>query len=1358
MIITAESIDNNLKSIDTHVDEEVAKFVKTRLMRHTRQKKLENPDYALSKEEKDIVKQQILEDDETKAFIEYQRNLQTKKAENYFVVRDTLNNLNELNEFSADMERCGIQTYDKFKTVKDLVTLCRTLSEKKNKHITYRNNAFSEYVRSYENKDLSFTEDDLDLVITMREMYQVTKDTDDLLLFDKYDMQSNLDFANKLGEYYIHKNTDDHNIINDWYNQQSNPVERVMRRIVISNKLLSRLLFNNGSSKHTSFVSNNMVTCYPSMYTTTANNRHTFVLRSLGELLLEITNPELESIDKSKRQQIYSVYDGSRPTSNEYYKWNGLQVFDIDLKEWNQVSVGYIELLKTHLYNELSEYNWFLWVCKSASGKGVHIYTKVTPAHHVYSRPEDNEQLSKYWFNVSYQHKVGIIYDLLYRIHRDPNNQINFGDSNFNEQNELQFLDNVVRRITAGIRLTHDINVQVNNQFEDLHVAIGLMYNKVSDSILFRTSSLNTKLLSLIDNELCVLDNKTNDTPIVDLSQYDFAGEINKIQPLTKNRINYNVRYNVVNTLASLFGKDGLVIAHEVLQSNLCKNEKEINSFYSCALSNKKEPSKLGIDILKECGVIKTVKPDVREYTNNKFKNAIRKAIENSICADTTGVTHTLKASEYLSDLLPEFEGPNGFTNSKINILLSPPGSGKTNMLLTMARQGKRILLVEPFISVIKNKVETDSELMEIFQVFYGDRRLDQLEHGVNAITTFDKFSICNYDKISRMFDYICIDESHLLFTSSYRIEATSSAIRKIKELYYISNNDPFAAKLILMTGTETGDSYFFGDIGNIIKVTKPSLKKELEFLICDDVLDCVTRLSYKAYQLITDGYRLLIPTNKGEIYSHKLIGMIEYLLGRPVKYGYYKRSNIEQEICRLINTSNSIGDYEIVFCSNYLSVGVDIVDNYKFASLYFGPFSGYEIEQFNARIRKTGIYSVYCVQTEMSDGSTNDLLIEEPNLALKLTDEDVERFLDDKQIAKAKQEFIAEYDPVLHKIVTPGFSYLNGAIRFNKEEYDLVSFENKFLEVMIHPTKITRELSKYGYRILVSNEYDSLPLETQEALKKIGIESAREEKIRKHNLLVGTYLDLIDNNYHQSTEGLEFTDIISWIGKHRELIVEDRSIDKCIQIDFNIFAVPTKVTVKSKEALDSMYSIAKYIISKYSVSKAKDIILDYVDDTGILKQKQFKRAMNLMRLVDRADNNELAEPVFKTIEKMYEWLDKFSLNKNYRISYNTYQAELDTWTHNYIDTLGIKIDSQYGFQKIRDNIVEMLNDLAMKNTSKDGIRFDYNRLPDEDGTIAKHKKSVDTMVENMFKIVNDTVTQGKHVRNRNVILVPQGY
>jgi hypothetical protein len=578
-----------------------------------------------------------------------------------------------------------------------------------------------------------------------------------------------------------------------------------------------------------------------------------------------------------------------------------------------------------------------------------------------------------------------------------------------------------------------------------------------------------------------------------------------------------------------------------------------------------------------------------------------------------------------------------------------------------------------------------------------------------------------------------------------------------------------------LLTGTETGESYFFGTVANIIRINKKSLDKTMEFLICDDVLDATTRLANKIYTLINEGYKILIPTNKGEIYSEKIVGMSEYLLQRPIKYGYYKRSNTEQEICRLINDDNTVGDYEIIFCSNYLSVGVDIndggkfekdgiINDVKFASIYLGPFSGYEVEQFNARVRKSGIKSIYCIQTENADGTTNDLLLEEPNLLLRITQEDKENFIDDKAIASAKQEFLAQYDPVLHKITTPGFSYINGKIRFNLEEYELTSFETKYNECMRHPVKVARELDKYGYNISVSEEFNGLELIQQEELKKIGIAAAKEEKIKKHSLLVGTFIDLVQKNTYINENGLEFTDVIGWIGKNSDIIIENRNLVdenfeiQYVDVKFGIWADPISIQVRSKEALDVMFKPAKYLISKYSVRKALDIINLYVDDNGILKQKNFKRAINLLRLVDSSDANELALPMTKTLEKIYDFVDEFEVSKNFKISYNTYKATLESWTNNYIDMLGITINTQYAFQKVEDGLTEMLSDIANKTSSKNGMRFSYNKMPDQDSSSVMNRRSVDSMIERMFQITSDTIKSNKQVREKNIILQTQNF
>lgn len=1384
-ILTALDIDNNRKSIDLQLEEAIKNFNRPRIRKKLKEfrenLKLEsnNIETEIPKEIIKLIKDEIFSDDETKNFIKKQQQQIKTKTDNYFVLRQTLQDLNELNEFSAEVERNNYQQQTHFLQYHELLNHCSKTINFFINILKIRKQNIDDYLNKFKNKKLNYDNiDELSMLLKIREFYSIDKSYDDIDIYEKFNMETNIDYSNKLGEIYLHKfvNSESKNLLNELNRDENNPLSKLISNKIINNKLLGLLLISGMSSSYQqndftnnnkiTFISNNACTCLKTMYVNNLNNEYIYTTRTIGELLFQITNDELKYAEKINREQIYATYDGLRPSSDEYYKWNGLQVFDLDLKPWD----GNLYYLKEKIYNMLCEFHWFLWICISPSGNGLHIYTKVTPPHHIYVNAKNNDYISKYWFNVNYTHKSSIIYDILFRLHKQDKN-ISFS-KHIIENFEVDFLDNVVRRITAGIRLTYDENPLINNNFVDLQIGFGLSqtldginYDQTIKNVLLRQTKFNNKLIEQI-NELAIVeieDIENNKQPELDISKYISLGvDISKVTSLPKNRINYVIRYNVCNSLASILGKDGLPIAHRLLNSEECGNVSEINSFYSCALSNHKKPSKIGLDILKKSGIVKTIEPEAKTIVTNKYKAYIKKQIDAVLNNKIGKQSIELGQYEYLYDKRDIIiNSKTGLTNSKINIIFSPPGSGKTEMIKYLAIEGKRILLVLPYISVIKNKIETDTSIMKMFDCYYGTKDIKQIEYGINAVTTFDKFSRANYEKLSKMFDYIFIDESHLLFTSSYRIEATSNVIKKIKELFFISSNDPFAAKLCLLTGTETGESYFFGNVANIIRVNKRSLEKTMEFLICDDVLDSITRLSLEVSKLIQDKYTLLIPTNKGEIYSEKIIGMVEYLLGRPVKYGYYKRSNTEQEICRLINDNNTVGDYEIIFCSNYLSVGVDINDKKKFASAYFGPFSGYEIEQFNARVRRTGIKSLYCIQTIKSDGTTNDLLLEEPNLVLRLSEEDVENFQDDKTIAGAKQEFLAQYDPVLHKITTPGFSYFNGKIRFNVEEYELISFETKYNECMQHPVRVARELDKYGYNIKVSTEYDGLSITKQEELKSVGITSAKNEKLRKHNLLVGTFIDLINNNTYINTNGLEFTNIINWIGKNTDLVFEDREQEEFVKVEFDIFASPIKCIVKSKEALDKMYSSAKYLISKYSVTKCLEIINNYVDESGILKQKNFKRAINLLKLVDSSDANELTIPMTNMLEKMYDFVDKFEISKDYKISYNTYQATIDEWANSYIDMLGIKIFTTYGYDKIKDGIIEMLADIAIKNTTKNGIKFSYNKLPDQDSNSVLNRRSVDTMIQNMFSITSNVISENKRtnkIREKNIILIPQNF
>ena len=334
------------------------------------------------------------------------------------------------------------------------------------------------------------------------------------------------------------------------------------------------------------------------------------------------------------------------------------------------------------------------------------------------------------------------------------------------------------------------------------------------------------------------------------------------------------------------------------------------------------------------------------------------------------------------------------------------------------------------------------------------------------------------------------------------------------------------------------------------------------------------------------------------------------------------------------------------------------------------------------------------------------------------------------------------------------------GKIQFDKEQYELINFENKYNECFQHPLKIARELAVYGYDITVDTEFTGLDEDMQTNLKNVGTESAKDEKIRKHQLLIGTFIDLVKGNKYVSKHGLEYNDVIKWISDNIYNVVEDRDADKFVEVVFGVMADPQKCVVKSRVALEQMISPAKYLLSKYSETKCLDILNQYVSDEGILMQKHFKRAVNLLKLIEANDLNELSVPITKVIEKIYEYIDEFEMHSDYTTTYKSYINFIDNLTDKYIDDLGINIRTKYGWDKIRASVVEIFKDIAIRSGGKDSIRFSYNVLPDQDSANVLYKRSIDTLVENLFRITGDVLSNKKksNAREKHIILETQNY
>ena len=76
----------------------------------------------------------------------------------------------------------------------------------------------------------------------------------------------------------------------------------------------------------------------------------------LSDLVNTIVNPANKMVAKINRSVVYSSSTGERPIGKTAFNlWNGFQVIDMDIKDYNMARV-----LKEKIFERLKKYNWFL--------------------------------------------------------------------------------------------------------------------------------------------------------------------------------------------------------------------------------------------------------------------------------------------------------------------------------------------------------------------------------------------------------------------------------------------------------------------------------------------------------------------------------------------------------------------------------------------------------------------------------------------------------------------------------------------------------------------------------------------------------------------------------------------------------------------------------------------------------------------------------------------------------------------------------------------------------------------------------------------------------------------------------------
>lgn len=944
------------------------------------------------------------------------------------------------------------------------------------------------------------------------------------------------------------------------------------------------------------------------------------IVQSWKDVWMLTQDPIYKNVEKASRKVVFSVSSNNRPIGEKSFSmWNGIQIIDIDIKNKKIANE-----LKIKIFEDLNKYHWFLGVAKSASGKSLHVWTKITPI----SYTDENKKIE---YLCNFRHKYSYLYIVLTKYMKEIG---------YTKDDIFEWMDMAMAKPQQGIFITSDSKALLSTNFIDLRLDAN--FETAFDTGLESIDWISHPDLKNIFAKLEWFNTENNQKKSVDITA---VSDINDVDPSKCIRRHYKhaQRWQLANTLTSLYGYDKalqyMVAICDGTDYKELKGDVKTASIHDKPVSvwAIKQLNKYhGFNIKIEDDNI--YKEEQKSLTTNEEDEKIFKSPTDVLNdKDDNLVKLHLNKDQYLSDLKDDI-----LKNlNHITLLEAGAGYGKTEMIKAFKA---KTLLILPFTSTIKAKVETSSVTSD-WLYYYGNKKpsLEDLLSNKSMSMTIDKFSRLNVMELDTAgFEYIVLDESHLIFTSSYR-DVMAPTIQRLANC---------KAKIIMMTGTPTGEMLFFPGIKHI-KVEKDDYReKSFELNMCPTKVEQMIEMAHSMAKDIKDGKKILYPTNKGNLWYDQLTGLVQQYLddmkfGRQINCFYYKKSNYGEESMDLINFDKSIGNNDIVFCTTYLSVGVDICDKFSFSVYFNEQWIPQDIEQFANRLRNNNLYLKMFLPKKDSVGMPINYYYTQP-LDLSLNQGDL---LLARDLIKTCNDMIernneeSKYNPFIQSLLSTNkyLKYDENQCKYFIDEttYKLSVFEDRYASYMKQLPMMIEGLQYYGY---VTNVIDHEKEISEDRLEFIEdyLKSCRHMRFNQVTVETLDFLDHVnDGNIDLYRELISGNYNIFKDDEYREMREDNNLYVKDIEImERN---VPIVLSLYKNYNIDTIKDIYKYCIDKKQ-NRINFSKLNRIRKFVSIEQSRRKRRLDFPILRFVKDAQKWADDTMKcTREEIDEWLKEYA-------------------------------------------------------------------------------------------------------------------
>lgn len=663
-------------------------------------------------------------------------------------------------------------------------------------------------------------------------------------------------------------------------------------------------------------------------------------------------------------------YNNNELSYDSYLNWLGSQLFDGDFDAYHYDKNGqlvgnityeqaaeYSQKIMKRLYNRLCKYPWFVCVTESTSAKGIHIYTsseihdvsliKNDKGYLVYDNNLTDEKMiirKIKMYQLNYQIKLYIILSELKDI---------WDELDLEKIKPLKdFFDDAMYKPEQPMNITpkHKGRLLLNPNFKQKQ--FDEIYQYIYDDEIFGTINIDKYKGEIGD---WVIEH-TKQTAELDLKESDLNHVI-KYKYISKSFTKNATGNKLENCYGPFYfghGKhhDDLINGQLVRVPTI---EQMIHTM-KCIWDDDTI-----IDIWKmdnfynqdaeEAGVIRWIQNytvvdkknhsvvprdewvpsnEVIEFLNTYCGFNIRYGKYTIARQKGDFIDIKLNDDEYLGDVFDDILKNIG-TEKGIYLIKSGTGTGKTvaqtdrkdskyDDILNYLNH-KPTLMTEPYNSIITTKL-THPDIIDIVGTKHFKVNLNE---SFLYVTNYVHFSQLTKEQWIQ-FDYIVIDESHLMTTEPFRGNQLIEFINKVKEI----SNDCI---VIVQTATPL-DEYRIWDIKKTFNIIKKDKRhKSYKYFLWDYKKHEKTFQLEYLYNIIKqkldDGIKTYVYCSNVSLDKANALAMLfedEHKVAiyhKKIKErGQYSGSSME-----FIDKNHIMGDYELLISSVYFGVGNDLND-----------------------------------------------------------------------------------------------------------------------------------------------------------------------------------------------------------------------------------------------------------------------------------------------------------------------------------------------------------------------------------------------------------------------------------------------